>query len=128
MTSFLNKIQAVAEENPIKFAAVGAATVGAVGLVVLYKWATKPSSTPDFDHDDAWFKKEVYGLKDCDCFFAHPTSSVGALRWNVAWEGRGKKIGGFVSLDEARPAPLAVGGYPFLTHVQHVPSTGGRGP
>jgi len=66
--------------HPLKLgAAAGIATLG--GLYVWAKGTNGPA--PDYAAADAWFVRETDGPKQCDVFYAHPTTDAGLLRWNM---------------------------------------------
>eukprot|EP00756_Hemistasia_phaeocysticola_P050871 Hpha_TRINITY_DN26055_c0_g1::TRINITY_DN26055_c0_g1_i1::g.115225::m.115225 len=80
-----------------KVAAAG--TVVAAGAT--YTWIKGREGTePDYAKDSTWFAAERDGSKRADLFYAHPTTSVGPLRWNTAWEDMpDKKCTGLVAGD-----------------------------
>jgi hypothetical protein len=65
-----------------------AVPVTAVGLYLWLKGRT--SARPDYANDlKTWFVREADGDKEADVFYAHPTTGLGLLRWNLAWEDMG---------------------------------------
>ena len=77
-------------ERPLAFGL----TAG-VGVVYLtYKWMRGSSSSPPtYVDSNTWFVRESDGSGKADVFYAHPTTHVGLLRANMAWEDIGKCTG-----------------------------------
>lgn len=66
-----------------------ASVAALVCLVAVFVRAKRsPVEPPDYECSDAWYAREVGGSKLADVFYAHPTTDLGALRWNTDWQKR----------------------------------------
>jgi len=92
-------------------ASIGAAGVGVAGWIQRRRLkAVAASGPPDYATDPAWFRREAAGPKGADCFYAHPTSEVGLMVWNIAWDKYGDR--------DALPLGRVMGGDPDIIDSQ----------
>lgn len=62
-------------------------TAATASLAYFIKWLRgSPSVPPTYVDSNAWFVRESNGSGKADVFYAHPTTHVGVLRANMAWE------------------------------------------
>ena len=64
---------------------LGAAATAAVVWWYRARSRKPPPTPPDYSSDGAWFRRDITGTKEADCFYLHPTTEVGLLAWNIPY-------------------------------------------